>query len=67
MIEIDTDGNTYIVEDQPAGEADIRFATDANRDGVAESINRWATMSTVGAGPTGLYFTLANSIQTWLM
>lgn len=56
MVEIDTDGTIYIVEDQPGGEADIWFATDANRDGVAESIGRWTTMSTVGAEPTGLYF-----------
>lgn len=55
-VEIDADGNVYIVEDQPGGEADIWFATDANNDGVAESIGRWATMSTVGAEPTGLYF-----------
>jgi len=55
-VEIDTDGNVYIVEDQPGGEADIWFATDADRDGVAESIGRWATMSTAGAEPTGLYF-----------
>mgnify|MGYP002129189814 CR=1 FL=1 len=38
-------GNIYIIEDQPGGQADIWFATDANRDGVAESIARWATMS----------------------
>jgi secreted PhoX family phosphatase len=31
-----------------------------NRDGVAESIARWATMSTVGAEPTGLYFDTTN-------
>lgn len=55
-IEIDADGNVYIVEDQPGGKADIWFATDANNNGVAESIGRWATTSTVGAEPTGLYF-----------
>lgn len=53
---IDADGNLYIVEDQPGGQADIWFATDANRDGVAESVSRWASLSTVGAEPTGLYF-----------
>ena len=57
---IDADGNMYIVEDQPGGVADIWFATDANRDGVAESISRWATMSTLGAEPTGLYFDITN-------
>ncbi|RPI43349.1 MAG: DUF839 domain-containing protein [Betaproteobacteria bacterium] len=53
---IDADGNIYIVEDQPGGSTHIWFATDADRDGVAESIGRWATMSTVGAEPSGLYF-----------
>mgnify|MGYP003385683918 CR=1 FL=1 len=53
---IDSEGNIYIVEDQPGGQADIWFATDANNDGVAESIGRWASMSTDGAEPTGLYF-----------
>lgn len=55
-VAIDAEGHIYIVEDQPGGVADIWFATDADQDGVAESISRWATMSTVGAEPTGLYF-----------
>lgn len=53
---IDANGNIYIVEDQPGGVADIWFAQDLDRDGVAESIGRWASMSTQGAEPTGLYF-----------
>lgn len=53
---IDADGNIYIIEDQPGGSADIWLAIDANRDGVAEAIGRWASMSTLGAEPTGLYF-----------
>ena len=57
---IDAAGNLYIVEDQPAGQADIWFATDANRDGVAESIGRWASLSTLGAEPTGLYFDVSD-------
>ncbi len=57
---IDAAGNIYIVEDQPGGSADIWFANDANRDGVAESIGRWATLSTQGAEPTGLYFDVTN-------
>lgn len=57
---IDADGNIYVIEDQPGGQADIWFARDANRDGVAESVSRWATMSTVGAEPTGLYFDVTN-------
>jgi uncharacterized protein len=53
---IDANGNIYIVEDQPGGVADIWFATDANRDGIAEALGRWASLSTVGSEPTGLYF-----------
>ena len=53
---IDAAGNMYIIEDQPGGNADIWFAQDAGNDGVAESIGRWASMSTIGAEPTGLYF-----------
>ncbi len=53
---IDANGNIYIIEDQPGGRADIWFATDADRDGVAESVSRWASLSTEGAEPTGLYF-----------
>jgi uncharacterized protein len=55
---IDANGNIYIIEDQPGGSADIWFARDANRDGVAESVARWASLSTLGAEPTGLYFDL---------
>lgn len=53
---IDADGNMYIIEDQGGGTANIWFAKDANRDGVAEEIAVWATLRTAGAEPTGLYF-----------
>ena len=53
---IDADGNIYIIEDQGAGFADIWFAFDEDRDGVAESLGRWASLTTLGAEPTGLYF-----------
>lgn len=53
---IDAEGNIYIIEDNPGGRADIWFAKDADRDGVAESVGMWATLSTAGAEPTGLYF-----------
>ena len=53
---IDAAGNIYIVEDQPAGMADIWFARDANNDGVADSVARWASLSNIGAEATGLYF-----------
>ena len=58
---IDAKGNLYILEDigsiAGGGEGfDIWFASDADRNGVAESIGRWASLSTVGAEPTGFYF-----------
>lgn len=53
---IDAAGNFYIIEDQPGGVADIWMATDADKDGVAESLSRWASMGTTGAEPTGLIF-----------
>lgn len=63
---IDAWGNIYIIEDQPGGSADIWFATDSDRNGVAESISRWASMSTVGAEPTGLYFDPFNPQRAWV-
>lgn len=53
---IDADGNMYIVEDQPGGVEDIWFVKDDDNDGVAESVGKWASLSTVGAESTGLYF-----------
>ncbi len=63
---IDANGNIYIIEDQPGGRADIWFATDADRDGVAESVSRWASLSTEGAEPTGLYFDKFNPNVAYL-
>jgi uncharacterized protein len=53
---IDADGNIYIVEDQPGGAQDTWFAFDEDDDGVAEYVGKWASLSTVGAEGTGLYF-----------
>jgi len=53
---IDNMGNMYIIEDQPGGRANIWKATDADKDGVAESIDVWATLMTAGAEPTGLFY-----------
>jgi secreted PhoX family phosphatase len=53
---IDANGNIYIVEDQNGGVEDVWFAMDADNDGVAESIGKWASLSTTGAESTGLYF-----------
>jgi secreted PhoX family phosphatase len=61
---IDADGNMYIIEDQPGGQADIWFAKDLNKDGdlgdAGEGLERWLSMATVGAEPTGLYFDIFN-------
>jgi hypothetical protein len=51
-IEVGHDGTVYIIEDSNPG--DIWRATDANRDGVAESIGRWASLGVAGSEPTGL-------------
>jgi len=53
---IDSQGNIYIVEDQPGGVGDIWFAQDKDNDGVAETMGKWASLSTRGAESTGLYF-----------
>jgi secreted PhoX family phosphatase len=53
---IDADGNIYIVEDQPGGFEDTWFAKDDDNDGVAEAVGKWASLTTVGAEATGLYF-----------
>ena len=51
---IDADGNIYVVEDNSAG--DIWRTLDQDGNGQAEVIGRWASVSTLGAEPTGLYF-----------
>jgi len=53
---IDANGNIYIIEDQNGGKQDTWFAKDANGDGVAEAVGKWASLTTVGAEATGLYF-----------
>jgi uncharacterized protein len=53
---IDNLGNMYIIEDQGSGRANIWKATDVDNDGVAESIDVWATLKTNGAEPTGLFY-----------
>ena len=51
---IDTRGRIYIVEDNLPG--DVWATFDADGDGIAEQIARFASLSTNGAEPTGLYF-----------
>ncbi len=53
---IDAQNNIYIVEDQPGGLEDTWYAVDKDNDGVAEAIGKWASLNTVGAEATGLYF-----------
>ena len=63
---IDAAGNMYIVEDQDGGVEDVWFAMDANRDGVAESISKWISLSTIGAESTGLYFDKFNPNMAYI-
>ncbi|MBS1138562.1 MAG: phosphatase [Proteobacteria bacterium] len=53
---IDAKGNIYVIEDQDGGKADIWFLRDINDDGIADEVGKWASLSTPGAEPTGLYF-----------
>jgi secreted PhoX family phosphatase len=53
---IDANGNMYIIEDQPGGKQDTWFAKDDDNDGVAEAVGKWASLTTLGAEGTGLYF-----------
>ena len=63
---IDSEGNIYIVEDQDGGVEDIWFAVDANRDGVAESISKWISLTTQSAESTGLYFDKVNPNKAYI-
>lgn len=51
---VDRWGRIFIVEDDAAG--DIWGTVDADNNGVADYVGRFASLSTVGAEPTGLYF-----------
>lgn len=59
-VAVDAAGNIYGIEDESGGRANIWMATDADNDGVAETVAVWATLATEGAEPTGLFFDLAN-------
>ncbi len=63
---IDAEGNMYIVEDQDGGVEDVWFAMDADRDGVAESISKWVSLTTQGAESTGLYFDKFDSTKAYI-
>ena len=63
---IDAHNNIYIVEDQPGGVGDIWFAKDEDNDGVAETIGKWASLSTQGAESSGLYFDKFNPRVAYL-
>lgn len=63
---IDAEGNIYIVEDQDGGVEDVWFAKDENRDGVAESIAKWISLTTAGAESTGLYFDKFNPNKAYI-
>ncbi|MEW5770923.1 MAG: alkaline phosphatase PhoX [Pseudomonadota bacterium] len=53
---IDAEGNIYAVEDQDGGIEDIWFLKDTDKDGVADAVGKWASLTTTGAESTGLYF-----------
>lgn len=63
---IDAAGNIYVIEDQDGGKADIWFAKDSDNDGVADSVGKWASLSTTGAEPTGLYFDKFNPNRAYV-
>ncbi|WP_221054107.1 alkaline phosphatase PhoX [Methylomonas koyamae] len=63
---IDGEGNIYIIEDQDGGVEDVWFAKDENRDGVAESIGKWISLTTAGAESTGLYFDKFNPNKAYI-
>jgi hypothetical protein len=46
----------YIVEDQDGGKQDTWFAKDEDNDGVAEAVGKWASLTTIEAEASGLYF-----------
>ncbi|QPK64179.1 DUF839 domain-containing protein [Methylomonas sp. LL1] len=63
---IDSEGNIYIVEDQDGGVEDVWYALDADRDGVAESVSKWISLTTQGAESTGLYFDKFNANKAYI-
>ena len=63
---VDADGNIYIVEDRADGTNAIWFATDADRDGVAESLSRWSMLSKANGEPTGLFFDPTNPNRAYV-
>jgi hypothetical protein len=50
-LEIDADGNLFVIEDQNPG--DVWVATDANKDGIAEKMDLFASLGPFGSEPTG--------------
>lgn len=61
---IDGEGRIYVVEDQTPG--DIWASVDADNNGVAEFIGRFASLTTAGAEPTGLYFNPFNPNEAFV-
>ncbi|MEZ4921308.1 MAG: T9SS type A sorting domain-containing protein [Saprospiraceae bacterium] len=59
----DSNGTIYVIEDNNPG--DIWKAVDADQDGVAESVARWASLGVAGSEPTGLIAT--NDPSTFLV
>jgi hypothetical protein len=65
-ISIDSQGNVYVIEDAPNGDAgggDIWFLRDKNSDGVAESVDHFMTVQVAGCEATGMIFNPANPLE----
>jgi uncharacterized protein len=61
---VDAFGQLYIIEDFVGG--DIWQVTDANGDGIAEFISRFASLSTPGAEPTGFIWNPFNPFEAFV-
>jgi len=72
-ITVDDAGNIFITEDAPDSSLDagglgndIWKIADADGDGVAESLSRFASLSTAGAEPTGVYINPLDPAQMFI-
>ena len=72
-ITVDGAGNIFITEDAPGGVLnsggvgnDIWKITDGDGDGVAETLSRFASLSTEGAEPTGIYINPLDLTQMYI-
>jgi hypothetical protein len=65
-IALDSQGNVYVIEDAPNGNAgggDNWFLRDKDSDGVAESVDHFMTIQVAGCEATGMIFNPANPLE----